>query len=115
MHSLHLQNRINELMSAFVTQVRGATSMGRTDINKVAESVLIPLFKEVYGYTNLRNLNEVEKTNYPAIDLGDETARVAVQITSTTDIEKIKDTLRGFVEHKLYEKYDKLIVYSNPR
>jgi hypothetical protein len=111
MQSLYLQNRINELMSAFVTQVKGATSMGRTDINKVAESVLIPLFKEVYGYTNLKNLNDVEKTNYPAIDLGDETARVSIQITSTTDSEKIKDTLRGFIEYKLYEKYDKLIVY----
>jgi len=98
-------------MSAFVTQVKGATSMGRTDINKVAESVLIPLFKEVYTYTNLQNLNDVEKNNYPAIDLGDETARVAIQITSTTDSEKIKDTLRGFVEYKLYEKYDNLIVY----
>lgn len=111
MHSLHLQNQINELMSAFVTQVKGATSMGRTDINKVAESVLIPVFKEIYGYTNLKNLNDVEKNNYPAIDLGDETARVAIQITSTTDSEKIKDTLRGFVEYKLYDRYDKLIIY----
>lgn len=111
MRSLHLQNRINELMSFFVTQVNGSTSMGRTDINKVAETVLIPLFTEVYGYTNLKNLNFAERANYPAVDLGDETARVAIQVTSMTDSEKIKDTLRGFVEDKLYEKFERVIVY----
>ncbi|MBD2099767.1 SMEK domain-containing protein [Leptolyngbya sp. FACHB-261] len=111
MQSLHTQNKINELMAVFVSQVKGATSMGRTDINKVAETVLIPLFKEIYGYTKLKNLNTDERANYPAIDLGDEIARVAIQVTSTTDSEKIKDTLRGFVEHKLYEKFDRLFVY----
>jgi hypothetical protein len=43
--------------------------------------------------------------------LGDETARVAFQITSTSNSEKIKDTLRKFVRYKLYKKYDRLIIY----
>lgn len=85
--------------------------MSRTDINKVAETILIPLLAEVYGYTELKNLNSSEYPNYPAIDLGDETARVAFQITSTSGREKINKTLRKFVEHELYEKYDKLIIY----
>ncbi len=85
--------------------------MTRTDINKVAETLLIPLFSEVYGYTHLQNLNYTEGSNYPGIDLGDETARVAFQITSTSNSEKIKKTLRKFVEYKLYEKYDSLIIY----
>ncbi|HEY9740769.1 MAG TPA: SMEK domain-containing protein, partial [Coleofasciculaceae cyanobacterium] len=85
--------------------------MSRTDINKVAETILVPLLAEVYGYTELKNLNSSEYPNYPAIDLGDETARVAFQITSTSGREKIKKTLRKFVEHELYEKYDKLIIY----
>ncbi|MEQ9371652.1 MAG: SMEK domain-containing protein [Coleofasciculus chthonoplastes F3-SA18-01] len=85
--------------------------MTRTDINKVAETLLIPLFSEVYGYTNLQNLNDTEGSNYPGIDLGDERARVAFQITSTSNSEKIKKTLRKFVEYKLYEKYDRLIIY----
>lgn len=112
MQSLDLQNKINTLMSMFVTQVKGATSMGgKTDINKNAETVLMPLFKEIYGYTNLKNLNTTEQANYPAIDLGDEIAKVAIQVTSTTDSEKIKNTLRGFAEYKLYEKFDRLIIY----
>ena len=111
MELLRSQNRINTLMSRFVTQIKGATAMTRTDINKVAETLLIPLLSEVYGYTHLQNLNDTEGSNYPGIDLGDETARVAFQITSTSNSEKIKKTLRKFVKYKLYEKYDKLIIY----
>lgn len=85
--------------------------MTRTDINKVAETLLIPLFSEVYSYTHLQNLNDTEGSNYPGIDLGDERARVAFQITSTSNSEKIKNTLRKFVKYKLYEKYDRLIIY----
>ena len=105
------QKRIRDLMSLFVKQVEGATAMGQTDINKVAETILIPLIGEVYGYENLKNLNFTEGSNFPSVDLGDETARVAFQITATPGIEKVKHTLTKFVEYKLYEKYDLLIIY----
>ena len=98
-------------MSIFVTQVNGSTAMTMTDINHAAETVLIPLFREVYGYKDLKNLNSEEEVNYPAIDLADENARVAIQITSTANSEKIKHTLEQFIKFKLYEKYDRLIVY----
>ena len=111
MNLLESRNRINTLMSIFVTQMRGATAMGQTDTNKVSETVLIPLFVEVYGYKNLRNLNTTERVNYPAIDLGDSVARVAIQITSTTNLNKVKDTLRKFGDSELYQEFDKLIIY----
>ena len=85
--------------------------MQKTDINKDAQTILIPLLAEVYGYKNLNNLDFTEGSNYPGIDLGDETARVAFQITSTRGIEKVKHTLTKFVEHKLYEKYERIIIY----
>lgn len=111
MQLLKLQDRINELMSIFVAQVKGSTAMGKTDINKIAETFLVPLLKEVYGYAELKNLNIEEQNNYPAVDLGDEVARVAIQITSTPDSDKIKDTLNCFVRHELYTKFDHLIIY----
>jgi hypothetical protein len=98
-------------MSRFVAQIEGATAMSRTDINKVAETILVPLFAEVYGYKDLKNLNYTEDSNYPGIDLGDETARVAFQVTSTSDTKKVKHTLSKFVENKFYEKYEQLIIY----
>jgi HEAT repeat protein len=111
MNLLQLQNSIEDLMTAFVLRVRSAAALGKTDINKVSETILIPLFREVYGYTNLKNLNNTEGDNYPGIDLGDEIARVALQITSTSSSKKVKETLRKFVDYEFYKKYDKLIIY----
>jgi tetratricopeptide (TPR) repeat protein len=105
------QTRIRELMSIFVAQVKAASAMNQTDINKLSENVLLPLFKEVFGYVNLKNLNHSELANYPAIDLGDEKERIAIQVTSESNSEKIKDTLEKFVRYRLFEKFDRLIIY----
>lgn len=105
------QKRINYLMSLFVTQIKGCTAMGQTDLNKVAENIMIPIIAEVYGYKNLKNLNFTEGSNYPSIDLGDETARVAFQITATPDLDKVKETLDKFIKFNLYESFDRLIIY----
>lgn len=105
------QSRIIELMSIFRLQIESATSMSRTDVNRVSEVVLIPLFAEVFGYKSLRNLNDTERANFPGIDLADDDARVAFQITSSADNEKIKDALRKFVKCELYKKYDRLSIY----
>ena len=105
------RNRIEKLMSNFVTTVESANSAGRTDINKDSETVLIPLLAEVYGYKNLRSLNTTEYANFPAIDLADDEAKVAFQVTSTTNINKVKDTLRKFIAHDLHKKYSRLFIY----
>src|SRR5262249_41285205 len=105
-----------------------------TDINRVAEYILLPILKEVYNYSQLRNLNE-ETGNYPGIDLADDDAGVAIQVTSTRSLEKVKHTLEQFFKKRpTYEKspvlkkrsaskkspasekplaalYDKLIIY----
>jgi hypothetical protein len=105
------QLKIRDLMSHFVTQVKAATAMEKTDINKLSENVLIPLFAEIYGFQNLKNLNFTEGSNYPGIDLGDETAKVAIQITATSNIKKVKHTINKFIENDLYKKYDRLLIY----
>lgn len=111
MKLLHLQNRINELMSVFVAQVKGATAMSHTDINQISETLLIPLFAEIFGLQKLRNLNATEGMNYPGIDLADDEARVAIQVTATSASEKVKHTLQKFVGYEFYKKYDRLIIY----
>ncbi|VEP15468.1 hypothetical protein H1P_3390001 [Hyella patelloides LEGE 07179] len=116
MNLLESQNRIIYLMSIFVAQIKCATAMGRTDLNKVSETILIPLFSDIYGYTNLRNLN-ADIENYPGIDLegelllDGEVRKTAFQITATANTEKIKKTLKKFVQYELYGKYDRLIIY----
>ena len=105
------QTKIAELVARFVTEIKGETAMSRTDPNRVAESVLVPLFRIVYGYQRLRNLNHTDRVNFPGIDLADDTAGVAFQVTATSTSSKIKETLRTFSEAKFYERYSHLIVY----
>lgn len=104
------QERIIELFAAFSTLAKAHSAAGKTDSHKVSETVLIPLFKEIFDLPDLINLNTI-KENYPAIDLGDETAGVAFQVTATSDSTKIKDTLQKFVDKELYKIYPRLIVY----
>ena len=115
-HLQRSQNRINELLSYFVLQIKGYSAMSRTDLNKLSETILIPILSNVYGYRNLRNLN-IEEANYPGIDLegelfiADEVSKVAFQITATANTTKIKKTLQKFVEYELHKRYDRLIIY----
>lgn len=104
------QERITELFVAFSTLAKANSAIGKTDFNKVSETVLIPLFKEIFELPNLINLN-TKKENYPGIDLGDEKAGVAFQVTATSESRKIKETLTTFVEKELYKTFPRLIVY----
>ena len=85
--------------------------MGHFDINKICEDVFCGVFKGLYGFENLRNLNEDERQNYPGIDLADDEAAVAIQVTSDKTLEKIKDSLKTIIKHQLHEKYDSIIFY----
>jgi hypothetical protein len=103
--------RVTKLMSRFVTEIKGEAAMGRTDLNKAAETVLLPLLNEIYGW-NLENVNHVEDdNNYPGIDLADKAARVCIQVTATTSADKIKHTLEQFIKHEQYLEYDRLVVF----
>ncbi len=85
--------------------------MDHFDINKICEDVFCELFRVLYGFDNIRNLNKEEKPNFPGIDLADDEARVAIQVTSDAKLKKIKDTLKKIIKHSLHEKYDRIIIY----
>ena len=113
MKLVYLHNRVIELMSRFEKQVEYSAAMSKTDINRAAQTILIPLFEEIYDYKNLKNLDYVEdNSNYPSIDLGDEVEKIAFQITSTTNVTKIKDTLKKFIKYDLHQKYNRLVIYN---
>ena len=103
-------NRIRTLFSRFITEVESNKALGLTDLNKLSENVLIPLFTEIYGFRNLERLEKYHE-NHPAIDLGDKKAKVAIQVTATNTSPKFYKTLKGFVKYKLYNQYDRLIIY----
>lgn len=86
--------------------------IGLFDSNRIAQDFFAWLFSLIFWYTELKDLDKLNDiTNYPAIDLWDENAKIAFQITTRKDSEKIKDTIKKFIFHKLYNKYDRLIIF----
>ncbi|UCS93949.1 SMEK domain-containing protein [Echinicola marina] len=102
-------DRISELISRFIAEVETLNSLNLYDINIHAENVIIPILNNTYGL-NLKNANLDEK-NYSAIDLIDKENRVAIQVTSTANSEKIKHTLNQYLKHKARDEFDTVLVY----
>ena len=101
MKILDLQNEFRELAAQFRNEVEAASAMGHFDTHKVAENVICGLLRELCDWPDLHNLN-TEQANFPGIDLADDNARVAIQVTATADIAKIKHTIEKFVNHSLH-------------
>lgn len=106
-----LLNQFKEELANLSHQVESSVAMGHFDINKICEDVFCTIFKELYGFKNLRNLNEDDRHNYPGIDLADDVERVAIQVTSDKTLKKVKKSLKTITEHGLHEKYDRMIFY----
>ncbi len=102
-----IKTAISEQLAGLAKFVVIENAMGYTDFNKGAEDFFCQLLNIGFDL-NLRNMNVIQK-NYPAIDLGDERARVCVQVTSENSSIKLGSTLAKFREHGLGEKFDNLI------
>ncbi len=111
MKHVRLINQFNEDLANLSREVETSVAMGLLDINKVCEDVFCGMFRELYGFKNIRNLNEEERQNFPGIDLADDDAKVAIQVTSDKSLEKVKDSLKKIISHGLNEKYDRIIIY----
>lgn len=111
MRQIDIENQLREVVSRLMTEVDLATKQGRLDLNLISEDAWIPILKEVYQCPNLINLNRKHK-NFPGIDLGDEQDRVAFQVTSSTDIEKVKSTLEQFKKRNYKNAFDELYIFT---
>lgn len=99
---------ISENLAILSTEVSNLNAINFYDTNIVAEDFFSGLLNLIYGY-ELKNANHLEK-NAPAIDLIDLENRVAVQVTSNNDSEKIKHTIDEFNKNKVYQLCDRLII-----
>jgi len=111
MKQVDIENQLREVVSRLITEIELATKQGRFDINLISEDAWIPILKEVYQCPNLINLNRKHK-NFPGIDLGDEQDRVAFQVTSSTDIDKVKSTLEQFKKRNYKNSFDELYIFT---
>lgn len=102
--------KIGELLARFVAEVKIFTDSNLYDVNIHAENVLIPLLNELYGIRT-ENLNATQKKNFPAVDLADFTNRIAFQVTATSNITKVNETLDKFTSHGLNSSFDSIYFF----
>jgi adenylate kinase family enzyme len=102
--------RISQLLSRFREQVKILNSNGEFSINTHAENILIKVLNEIYE-CDLENVNYSENKIYPSIDLRDKSNKIAIQVTSTADLKKVKHTLTKFIEKGIYKDYDRLFIF----
>ncbi|WP_163869596.1 SMEK domain-containing protein [Myxococcus eversor] len=85
-------------LDAIASQVRARCALGQTDLNGVLENFFRDVLNLVRGI-NLTNLN-ADRSNEPGLDLGDETEKIAFQITSRSDATKINSTLKKITDEQ---------------
>jgi SMEK domain len=68
------------------------------------------LLNRLYGF-HLHNLNILAQ-NFGTIDLGDEAAQIAIQVTSRSDLEKVRTTVSAYGEKQLNDQYGHLVVLN---
>ena len=106
-----LLNQFREELARLRQEVEISVAMGHFDLNKICEDVVCGLFKELYDLEHLRNLNESDRQNHPGIDLADDEAGVAIQVTSDKTLKKVKNSLTKITKYHLHEKYSRIIFY----
>ena len=104
------QKSIINSLTWLSTQVQVHNRLNLTDINVHSENFYRDLLNLAFGY-NLVNINIIDP-NAAAIDLGDEGSKFAIQVTSTSTLAKTKHTVSKFIENRLYEKYDRLVILN---
>lgn len=97
------------LFGRLVHEVKVKNAAGLFDINTVAEDFYIPILSKIFSCPDLKNQNRV-KANFPAVDLGCESVRTSIQITSDPSSEKVAKTLELFRKHGLGNDFDKIYV-----
>lgn len=103
-----LINEVSRLLSYLKANIENDNALGLNDINKIAEDVIIPIFNEVYD-TQFFNLNKSEYDNFPGVDIAN--GKIAYQITSSSTIEKVKDTLLTYLKYDLHQQFDEIKIF----
>jgi hypothetical protein len=62
------------------------------------------LFRELFGLAGLRDVN-AEKSNYPGIDLGDDSTGRAFQIAADSSLDKVLSTLETSIRAEVHKRY----------
>ena len=109
-----LHTELRARLASLSAQIAASCAQGLLDLPKHAEQLTVGLLRELLDYRSIRNLNAVERQNFPGIDLADDQKKVGFQITATPTLEKVKETLATVLRHGLHGRYPtvKVVVLS---
>jgi tetratricopeptide (TPR) repeat protein len=100
---------IREKLTEVYVKITIDNKAGLFDINKIVEDIFMHILNDTYGW-NLKNANLI-KENFPAVDLIDDTNKIVIQVTSTIDTTKLKNTIDKFSKLDDYSEYKLKIFY----
>ena len=117
-----MKNTLNNLvvlvdyLVEFKMRIQTFNNFGLYDPNKLTQSFCCSLLNYVYENEkfNFINLDKIQE-NYPAVDIGDKSKKIAYQITSQNDVQKITETIDKFIrtddfKNKVYSELRFLIL-----
>jgi hypothetical protein len=102
--------KISKALGILAHQTSAENLGGLFSKNRLTEDLLLPLFKIALESPSLRNVNQ-DRQNFPGIDLADDGARLAVQVTTDASAGKITETLKTFFANDLPSRYDRLVIF----
>lgn len=97
---LNTLNDISTSLALLRLQVRAEALAGLGSRNKLAEHVLLPVLRCVYGAPGLTNTN-TPAANFPGIDLYDPSTGLGVQVTSESTATKINETIETLIARNI--------------
>ncbi|WDL82563.1 SMEK domain-containing protein [Aeromonas bestiarum] len=89
--SSFVARQLTYFFATLYAQIKLSTRNGLSDLAKNQEVSLLNLINKAYG-KEFKDLN-VNKSNFPAIDYGDQLAKLGLQMTATVSKQKFKDTI----------------------
>lgn len=101
---------IIRLLTSIPPLVQANNKLNLTDVNNFSEDFYKNLLNLVYGFS-LKNANQFD-SNAVAVDLIDLKNKIAVQVTSTSSLNKTQETINKFIERELFKEYDRLIIFN---
>ena len=101
--------RINKQLASLAYDTKISSTGNRNDTAVVSEHTICGLLNLMRDW-NLTNANTPGHPNFPGVDLVDEQAQVAVQVTGENSLKKVNSMLEQFNKNKLNRKFKHLIM-----
>ena len=103
-----LIKELNDILTHHVISTKNLTKANLNDQAVLSEIFCAEFFSVLLG-VSLKSANST-KSNVDSIDLFDQEARLAIQVTFREDREKVEATLLSFLEHDRFKDFDRLYI-----